>query len=251
MDYTLLSKNVSIKTLSETENKGVFEISGLYRGYGMTLGNSLRRILLSSLPGAAITQVKIKGVKHEFSTLPGVLEDIVDITLNLKRVRFRIFSNEPQTVTLKKKGEGEVTAADIKTTSEVEVVNPEAHIATLTSKSAELEMEMVVEKGLGYSPVETRKTEKLPIGSIAIDALFSPVVNVGFEVENMRVGERTDYNRLILTIETDKTITPSQALHKAASIFKDHIEIVLGVEVKEISSEKKSESSSQSKKAKK
>ncbi|OGM89928.1 DNA-directed RNA polymerase subunit alpha [Candidatus Wolfebacteria bacterium GWA1_42_9] len=231
-----------MKTVSESASEGVFEISGLYRGYGMTLGNSLRRVLLSSLPGAAATQIKIKGVKHEFSTISDVLEDVVDITINIKKIRFKIFSDEPQVLTLKKKGAGKITAGDFKANAQIEIVNPEVHLATITSKSAELDMEIVVEKGLGYSPVETRKTEKLPIGSIAIDALFTPVVNVNFEVENMRVGDRTDYNRLILTIETDKTITPSQALHKAASIFKDHIEIVLGVNVKDESGAKKKES---------
>jgi len=233
MEYTFLSKNVTVKKVTENAQKGEFEITGLYTGYGITLGNTLRRVLLSSLPGAAITQIKIKGAKHEFSTIDGVLEDIVEITLNLKKIRFTFNADEPQILILKKKGEGKVTAGDIKSNAQVEVVNPDAHIATITSKSGELDMEITVEKGLGYSPVESRKSEKLSIGMIAIDAIFTPVVNVNFEVENMRVGDRTDYNRLKMIIETDGTLSPSRALHKAANILKDHLEVVSNVEVNE------------------
>ncbi len=233
MEYTFLSKNVAVKKVSETASKGEFEITGLYTGYGITLGNALRRALLSSLPGAAVTQVKIKGAKHEFSTIDNILEDVVEITLNLKKVRFAFNADEPQVLTLKKKGEGVVTAGDIKGNAQVEVVNPEQHIATITSKSGDFEMELTVEKGLGYSPVESRKQEKLSIGTIAIDAIFTPVVSVNFEVANMRVGDRTDYNRLLLTIDTDGTVSPSRALHKAANILKDHLEVVSNVEVSE------------------
>lgn len=233
MEYTFLSKNVIIKKVSEASSQGVFEIAGLYTGYGITLGNALRRVLLSSLPGAAITQVKIKGVKHEFSTMPGVLEDVVDIMLNLKKVRFAFFAEEPHVLVLKKKGEGEVTAGDIAGDAEVSVVNPGEHIATLTAKGVEFEMELTVEKGLGYSPVESRKMEKLPVGSIALDSIFTPVTNVNIEVENMRVGDRTDFNKLLLTVETDGTISPSRALHKAANILKDHLEIVSQIDVTE------------------
>lgn len=233
MEYTFLSKNVAVKKVSETAGKGVFEITGLYTGYGITLGNAIRRVLLSSLPGAAITQVKIKGAKHEFSTIDNILEDVVEITLNLKKIRFTFNADETQILTLKKKGEGEVTAADIKGNAQVEVASPDVHIATITSKSGELDMEITVEKGLGYSPVESRKQEKLSIGTIAIDAIFTPVVNVNFEVENMRVGDRTDYNKLILTIETDTTVSPSRSLHKAANILKDHLEVVSNIEVSE------------------
>lgn len=233
MEYTRLSETVKIKTISETETEGLFEIEGLYTGYGLTLGNALRRSLLSSLPGAAITQVKLKGVEHEFSTIPGVKEDVVEITLNLKRVRFKFYATEPQVLTLKVKGEKKVTASDIKTNAQVEIVNLDCHIATLTGKNAEIDMELTVEKGLGYVPVEARKLEKLPIKTIALDAIFSPVQKVNFVVENMRVGDRTDYNRLKLTIETDGTITPSSALHKASNILKDHFEKVSAIEVKE------------------
>ena len=164
MEYAHLSETVKIKKVSETETEGVFEIDGLYVGYGLTLGNALRRILLSSLPGAAITQVKIKGVKHEFSTIPGVKEDIIEIILNLKKVRFKFYADEPQILSLRVKGEKNVCASDIEKNSLSQIVNPDTHILTLTSKSASVEMEITVEKGLGYVPVENRKTEKfLPI----------------------------------------------------------------------------------------
>lgn len=222
MEYTRLSESVKIKTVSETATEGVFEIEGLYSGYGLTVGNALRRVLLSSLPGACVTQIKIKNVKHEFTTIDGVMEDIVEIALNMKKVRFAFHADEPQTLTLDVKGEKAVTAGDIKTNAQVEVINPEAHIATLTDKKTEFSMEITVEKGLGYVPVEVRKVEKLPVGVIAIDAIFTPVTNVNFVVDNMRVGERTDFNKVKLTIETDGSIKPSVALHKAANILKDH-----------------------------
>ncbi len=241
MEYARLSETVKIKTVSETEKEGVFEIEGLYTGYGLTLGNALRRVLLSSLPGAAITRVKIKGAEHEFSTISGVKEDLVEITLNLKRIRFKLHANEPQVLTLKVKGENKATAADIAANADVEVINPDAPIATLTSKNAELNMEITVEKGLGYVPVEARKTEKLPIGTVLIDAIFTPITKINFTVENMRVGERTDYNRLRIDIETDGSISPSNALHKSANVLKDHFEKISAIEVKETETEKKVE----------
>jgi len=233
MEWLKLSEAIKIKKVSETQKEGAFEVEGLYTGYGLTVGNALRRVLFSSLTGAAITSVKIKGAEHEFSTIPGVLEDIVEITLNLKRIRFKFYADEPQILTLKVKGENKVTAKDIKTNAQVEVVNLDSHIATLTNKNSELDMEIIVEKGSGYVPVEARKIEKLPIKTIAIDAFFSPVVKVNFDVENMRVGERTDFNRLKITIETDGTVSPSRALHKACNILKDHFEKIGAVEVTE------------------
>ena len=233
MKYEYLSEAVAIKRISENGREGVFEVEGLYRGYGLTLGTALRRVLLSSLPGAAITQIKIRGVNHEFSTIPGVLEDVVSIMLNLKQIRFRIYTTEPQVLHLKKKGEGEVTALDIETNAQVELITPDAHIATLTEKATELDMEITVEKGLGYVPVEARKTEKLAIGVIALDAIFTPVTKVFYTIENMRVGDRTDYNRLRLHVETDGTITPSQAIRKASKILQDHFEKVALIEVRE------------------
>lgn len=228
---TNLSETISIKKISETPTLGVFEVSGLYTGYGLTVGNALRRVLLSSLPGAAVTQMKIKGVGHEFSTIPHVLEDAVEIMLNIKRIRFHLYGDEPQTVTVKAKGEKKVTAADIKTTAAVDVVTPEAPIATLTSKSAEFEAEFIVERGLGYVPVESRKMEKLPVGTIALDAIFSPVTKVNFTAENMRVGDRTDYNKLMITIETDGSLSPSEALKRASDTLQEHFVKVAEVEV--------------------
>jgi DNA-directed RNA polymerase subunit alpha len=233
MQYARLSETVNIKKVSETPKEGVFEIEGLYTGYGLTLGNALRRVLLSSLPGAAITKVKIKGAAHDFSAIPGIKEDVLEITLNLKRIRFKFFAAEPQILFLNVKGEKKVTAADIVANPQVEVINKEALIATLTDKNAQLDMELTVEKGLGYASVESRKAEKLPIGAIALDAIFTPVIKVNFAVENMRVGERTDFNRLKIILETDGSISPSSALHKAANILKDHFEKVSAIEVKE------------------
>lgn len=231
MKYVHLSETVSIKRVSETPTRGIFNIEGLFTGYGITLGNALRRALLSSLPGAAITQLKIKGVSHEFSTLPGMMEDVIQFTLNLKKVRFIFFATEPQTLILKAKGAREVTAGDIQSNALVRVVNPDLHLATLTKKQAELEAELVVEKGMGYVPAEKRKTERLTIGAIALDAIFSPVVNVNFRVENIRVGERTDYNRLILDIETDGSITPSEALHKTSNVLRDHFDKISAIDI--------------------
>lgn len=234
MEFAYLSKTVTVKTISEDSKRGVFEIEGLYAGYGLTIGNALRRVLLSSLPGAAVTYIKVKNAPHEFSTLPGVKEDLVELTLNFKKLRFRVYVDEPQVLSLKVKGERVVKASDIKLNSQVEIVNPDEVLANLTSKDAELDMEITVERGLGYSAVESRRnTGKLPIGSIGIDAFFSPVVKVNYEVENMRVGERTDYNKLRVEIETDGTISPSAALHKSSNILKDHFDKVSAVEVKE------------------
>ena len=239
---SLLSESVQIKKISETSKKGVFEIEGLYTGYGLTMGNALRRALLSSLEGAAITQVKIKNVNHEFSTLPGVMEDILEITLNLKDVKLRVFSEEPQVLLLKSKGEGQVFARDIKVNSEVEIITPNTLIATLTEKGAELDMELTVSRGLGYSPVDSRKVEKLGVGTIALDALFSPVLLVNYNVSNMRVGERTDYNRLNIEIETDGTKSPSQALSEAVSILNDHFSKIKEFEVTSFDSQVLTES---------
>ncbi len=231
MNEFSLSATASIQTVSETATQGTFQIEGLYTGYGLTIGNALRRVLISSLPGAAITRVKIKGVSHEFSTLDGLSEDIVELTLNLKRVRFHMYSDEPQTLILKAKGEQEITAGLIETNASVDVVNPEAKIGRLTAKNADLDMELTVERGLGYVPVEASKAEKLPIGVIALDAIFTPIVNVNFTVENMRVGDRTDYNRLKLVVTTDGSITPSAAVAQASVILGEHYAKIASVEI--------------------
>ena len=214
------------KIIKEEKNKTIFEIEALYPGYGITIGNSLRRVLISSLEGAAVTQVKIKGVPHEFSTIPGVLEDVVTIMLNLKQLRFKIFTDEPQKATLKIKGEKEVRGSDFELPSQLELINKNSHIATLTERKSELEMEIQVEKGVGYSPREERKKEKLEIGQILIDAAFTPVKRVAFRVENMRLGKRTDFDRLFLEIETDGTVLPEEVFTRAAEILLKHFDLL-------------------------
>ncbi len=214
------------KIIDKKENFASFVIEGLYPGYGLTLGNALRRALLSSLQGDAVVSVKIKGADHEFSNLPHIVEDVVELILNLKEIRLKIYGNDPQTITLKAKGEREVLAGDFTTPSQVEIVNPKLHIATLTDKRADLEIEAVVEKGWGYVSTEARRKEKLEIGAIAVDAFFTPIKKVNYEVENMRVGDRTDYNRLRLHIETDSTITPEEALKQAAKILVNQFSVI-------------------------
>jgi len=214
------------KIIKKEQNKAIFEIEALYPGYGVTIGNSLRRVLLSSLEGAAITKVRIKDVPHEFSTIPGVLEDVIFITLNLKKIRFKMYSPEPQIGRLVVKGEREVKAGDFKLPPQVEVVNKDLHIATLTDKKASLDMEVQIEKGIGYEPLERRKKEKLEIGTISLDAIYTPIKNVAFRVENMRVGERTDYDRLVLEIETDGTLSPEEAFSEACKILVSHFSLL-------------------------
>ena len=217
----------SPKVVQKKGNTTIFEIEGLYPGYGVTIGNSLRRVLLSSLEGAAITQVKIKGVSHEFSTLPGVLEDVITIILNLKKLRFRSFTNEPQTATLSVKGEREVKGKDFKLSPQLELSNPQLHIATLTKSSAELNIEAQIEKGVGYIPAEKIEIKKSEPEVIPIDAIFTPVKRVSFSVENMRVGKRTDFDRLRIEIETDGTLSCEDALKETAEILLNHFSIIL------------------------
>lgn len=226
------------KIIKETETEGVFEIENLYTGYGITIGNALRRVLYSSLKGFAITTVQIKGVPHEFSVINGVLEDVIQINLNLKKIRVKCFSEGPHTLILKAKGEREVKASDIERNSNVEILTPDAYIATLTDKKAELELILTVEEGVGYVPAEARQKEKLPVGTISLDATFTPIKKVNFEVENMRVGERTDYNRLRIFIETDGSILPRMALKQAANILEEHYRIISDVPLLEEKEEK-------------
>ncbi|MDD5396890.1 MAG: DNA-directed RNA polymerase subunit alpha [Candidatus Moranbacteria bacterium] len=215
------------------EKSGKFEIMGCYPGYGMTLGNALRRVLLASLEGAAITSVKITGVSHEFSTLDGVMEDAVQIILNLKKIRFKMHSDEPVKVSLKFKGEGKVTAKEIKCPSSVEVVNTDQIIATVTDKKVELEMELEISKGLGYVPIDQQNRPEKEIGVIAIDAVYTPIRRVNYEVENMRVGKRTDYNKITLEIVTDGSITPEEAFKKAVTILVEQFSVLGGIEIVE------------------
>ena len=213
------------KIIEKKDSRAVFEIEALYPGYGVTIGNSLRRVLLSSLSGAAVTQVKIKGVQHEFSTIPGALEDVITIILNLKQLRFKMYTEEPQKVQLRVKGEKEVKGSDFEMPSTVELINKHLHIATLTERKAELDLEIQIEKGTGYQPKELREKEKLEIGVIPLDAIFTPVRRVSYRIENMRVGERTDFDRLFLEIETDGTISPEAAFSEASEILLKHFSL--------------------------
>ncbi len=221
------------KIVKEENFSGIYEIDGLYPGYGHTLGNSLRRIILSSLPGAAITSVKIDGVSHEFSTIEGVKEDVITILLNLKRMRIQLITDEPQILNLKIKGPADVTAKDIKAPGQVNILNPELKIATVTGKNTELNIEMTVEKGLGYVAKEVLQKERVDIGAIALDAIFTPIRRVNYEVENMRVGNRTDFNRLKIFIETDGTITSKEALEKSIEIMINQLKAIIGFKEEE------------------
>ena len=214
------------KVTSLGENHSKFEILGCYPGYGATLGNAIRRVLLSSLDGAAAQSVKIKGVSHEFATIPGVMEDVVQLLLNLKQIRFRMHGDETVKVTIKAKGEGEVTAGDIKAPSSVEIVNPAYKIATLTDKKAELELELEIGKGIGYVPIEARDGEDREIGVIALDSIYTPVRRVNYEVENMRVGKRTDYDKVSIEVVTDGSITPEMAFAKSIDILVGQFESI-------------------------
>ncbi|TSC68412.1 MAG: hypothetical protein G01um101456_671 [Parcubacteria group bacterium Gr01-1014_56] len=233
MEYsiTLPSKP---RVVSESEQEGVYEIDGLYPGYGHTLGNSLRRIILSSLPGAAITSVKIEGVEHEFSTLDGVKEDVITLLLNLKKLRFEIIGGEGQTVSLTAKGPKKLTGADLQIPGQVRLLNPGSYIGELTDKNTELRAEFKIERGLGYVPREALKKERVDIGEISVDAIFSPVRRVNYEVENMRIGDRTDFNRLRISIETDSTITPRAALEQSIEIMITQLKAVVGFREEEI-----------------
>jgi DNA-directed RNA polymerase subunit alpha len=225
------------------ENLGKIEIEACYPGFGATIGNTLRRILLSSLTGAAVTSISVKGIAHEFSTLPGVKEDLIQIILNLKKVRFRVYKDEPVKLTLKEKGVKKVTAAQIQCPADVEVVNKDILIAEITDKKAQIEMEIEVQKGLGYIPVEQQEREKKEIGVIAIDAIFTPIKRVNYVVENMRVGKRTDFEKITLEIETDGSITPEEAFRQAVKIAIDQFEAVKEIDTGKEKAKKEEEAS--------
>jgi DNA-directed RNA polymerase subunit alpha len=208
---------------------GRFVAEPLERGFGNTIGNSLRRILLSSIQGAAITSVRIKGVLHEFSTVPGVREDVTDIILNLKEVRLKLFSEGPETIKIKGKNAGEVKASDINTTNNVEILNPDLHIASL-SKDGDLDMEMTVKRGKGYVPAEMNKEDIQPVGTIPIDAVFSPIRRVNYNITHARVGQVTDYDSLSLEVWTDGSLRPDDAIAYAARILQDQLTIFINFE---------------------
>jgi DNA-directed RNA polymerase subunit alpha len=212
---------------ASSRNYGRFTIGPLESGYGITLGNALRRVLLSSLPGAAVTSIRISGVHHEFSVIPHVKEDTTALILNLKQLRLKLQGDESVRLRVEVKGEGEITAGDIVCPSQVEIVNPDLHLLTGDSGEAELDMELVVERGKGYSPAEERG--KLPIGEIPVDAVFSPIRKANFVVERARVGQMTNFDRLIMEIWTDGTIEPEEALSSAAQVLVDHLSLLVGV----------------------
>ena len=245
-----------IKVVEKDGNKAIFEISPLMPGYGATIANPLRRVLLSSMTGAAVISIKIKGVEHEFSTIPGVLEDVIEVILNVKKLRFKLHGDGPVKLDVSVTGEGKVTGKDIKLTSDVELINEDQHIATLTEKKSSFIAEIEVAKGVGYVPVEQRMKEKLPIGVISIDAIFSPVKLVNFTVENIRVGDKIDFNKVVMEVETDGSIQPEEAIKNAASIILDHFKVVSEISVPELKevakpAKKKEVKETKTKKAKK
>ena len=225
MESILLPSKIHF-TKGDRPHEGILTVEPCTQGYGTTLGNALRRVLLSSLPGAAVTAVKIKGVDHEFSTLSHVKEDALEIILNLKALRMKLHAEEPVKLSLSVKGEKVVTAKDFEKNADVELVNPEQVIATLTDKSATMEMEITIGPGRGYRTTEERIKEKLELGNIAIDALYSPVLNVSYKVETTRVGEKTDYDKLVLHIETDGTMDPLEACNRAITTLLDHFNLL-------------------------
>jgi len=222
----MISLPSSIKIIAQEDNQATFEIEGLYPGYGVTLGNALRRVLLSSLEGAAVTTVQIEGVPHEFSAIPGVKEDVIQIILNFKKLRFKLRGNEEQEGRFEIKGEKKLKGKDLILPSQVEIINPDQLLATLTSKTAKLIGRFKISTGIGYQSVEQRGEGKALVGEIPIDSIFTPVERVAFRVEQMRVEKRTDFNRLLLTIATDGTMSPAEALLQAIGILQAHLEIL-------------------------
>lgn len=222
----MISLPTSIKKNNISDNYGIFEIEPFYPGYGITIGNALRRVALSSLEGAAVSTVKIKDVSHEFTTLPGVKEDVLHILLNLKQLRFKLHSDEPQKAILKVKGEKEITGKDFEFSPEVELANKDQYIATLTDKKSELEIEVTIEKGFGYKLADESDKEKKEIGIMSLDKIFTPIKKVNYKVENVRVGERTDFDKLIFEIETDGTIKPEEALLESIEILGSHFQFL-------------------------
>lgn len=219
-----LPKRLECDESTYSNTYGKFTAAPFEKGYGVTLGNSLRRILLSSIEGSAVTSVKILGLQHEFSAIPGVMEDVPEIILNLKSIILNSHSKIPKTITIKKNGKGEIKAKDIETDDTIEIINPDLHIATLL-KDIKLEMEMEVAKGRGYVPSELNKKEERSVGVIPIDSVFTPVKRVNFHVENTRVGQRTDYDKLVLEIWTNGAVTPKDALLYASNIMQRHLDI--------------------------
>jgi DNA-directed RNA polymerase subunit alpha len=226
-----MPESVVIDETTYSNSYGKFTLQPLERGFGTTLGNSLRRVLLSSLPGAAIVAVKFSNVLHEFTTIPGVVEDVAEIILNLKQVRLKLLNKKPNKIDISFNGEGVFTAADIqKNSADVEVLNPELHIATL-NKNAKFDIEIRVGKGMGYVPAIENKSPEYTIGVIPMDAIYTPIVNVRYEVENVRIGDKNDYEKLTMEVYTDGSITPDDALTQSAKILKDHIQLYINLDL--------------------
>ena len=221
----------AIKYREVKTNMTEVTIEPCYPGYGVTIGNALRRVLLSSLPGVAVSAVKIQGIQHEYDTVENVKEDVVEIMMNLKKLRVVLHSDEPVVLELHAKGEKKVTAADIKKNAQVDVMSKDLVLATLTDKKAELNMEITIKKGIGYEPIEERTIDKKEIGLMQIDSIFSPIQNVGFNVANVRVGQRTDYEKIVLTITTDGSMTAEEAIKAAVGILQDQFNAIIGAEV--------------------
>lgn len=231
VSYLKMPESVVLDEMSYTNSFGKFSLQPLERGYGVTLGNSLRRVLLSSLTGAAITSVKFSGILHEFTTVEGVVEDVSEIILNLKQVRLKLLNKKPNKIELSFNGQGEFTAGDIqKASSEIEILNPDLHIATL-NKSAKFDIEIRVGKGKGYVPASENVSEDYTIGVIPIDSIFTPIKNVKYDVENVRIGDKNDYEKLTLQITTDGSLTPEDALTQAAKILRDHIQLFINFDI--------------------
>ncbi len=227
MESIPFPKKIQISSDEKNSKIGEVVISPLYPGYGATIGNSLRRVLLSSLPGAAIYAFKIKGISHEFTTIDYIKEDVVDISLNLKRINITSYSSEPVELILKAQGEKTVTAGDIEKNSDIEIANPKQEILTLTDQAASVEMTLWVRSGRGYETVESRsEDEALEVNAIAIDAIYTPIRQVGYQVDNVRVGGRTDFDELKMNIETNGTISAKEALKQSAVILRDHFELI-------------------------
>jgi DNA-directed RNA polymerase subunit alpha len=229
MESLLLPSKIRF-TKGVNANEAILTVEPCMQGYGTTIGNTLRRVLLSSLQGAAVTAVKIKGADHEYSTISHVKEDVLEIILNLKGLRLKCHSNEPVKLLLNVKGEKVVTAKDFTKNADVEIINPEMVIATLTDKSATFEMEITVAQGRGYRTTEERMKEKMDLGTIAVDALFNPAINVSYKVEATRLGEKTDYDKLILSVETDGTMDPIDACKSAITILLDHLNLLKDIQ---------------------
>ena len=250
MNYIPLPSTINV--IDQDNKNSLVTIEPCYPGYGTTVGNALRRVLLSSIPGAAATSFKVKGVLHEFSSIDNVKEDVVEMILNIKKLRFKVYSDEPVIVNLTAKGDKVVTGADIEKNSNVEVVNPEQVICTLTNKNAEIGIEFKVRRGFGYITIEEREKEKMDVGEIMVDSLFSPIVNVGISLDNVRVGEMTNYDKLTLTVTTDGSISGSEAVKTAADILVKHFtlfnpnqEIVTEDKAVEVASEVTAEESTE------